>query len=174
MKFIRLFVFQVITDYTTPPSKEISRDLESRIKPYIRQLTHYIIFFILLYFADLHFVLPSAKVQCPVAMFMAQYPHLLLLRKTWKVFTQRCASLHTEECMWVPNLQMGGACDWIPPMSAACVWVPLYASMHGVQGVFFKVSWFALPRDKHLEPASIPIQPYTFNCLLMTQAPLFL
>jgi len=30
---------KVITDYTTPPSKEMSRDLESRLKPYISFLT---------------------------------------------------------------------------------------------------------------------------------------
>lgn len=27
---------QVIQDYTTPPQKELSRDLEATIKPYIR------------------------------------------------------------------------------------------------------------------------------------------
>ena len=45
-KWIKLHVcaLQVIADYTTPPSKEMSRDLESRLKPYIRYLTHQLYF----------------------------------------------------------------------------------------------------------------------------------
>jgi len=29
-------VLQVISDYVTPPQKELSRDLDAKIKPYIR------------------------------------------------------------------------------------------------------------------------------------------
>ena len=41
---IHVYALQVIADYTTPPSKEMSRDLESRLKPYIRYFNHHLCF----------------------------------------------------------------------------------------------------------------------------------
>ena len=38
--FVSVFVLQVINDYATPPQKELRRDLDAHIRPFINFLTH--------------------------------------------------------------------------------------------------------------------------------------
>ena len=64
---IHVYALKVIADYTTPPSKEMSRDLESRLKPYIRYLTHHLCFLAMM---------PSCIACFPV------FIHILFLRKS--------------------------------------------------------------------------------------------